>query len=143
MKSSRGAVLMVGGDEAPLVIVVVGIVLFAGTEFGCGCACGSGSGSGAGSVGFAEVMVVAEVGVIGGTVMLGAASVDDDTGVCGVDKTAIVVPNKIIPTTATTQVITARTLRRGTITVGLSCGFVSSRLDDGGAASLTAASRPE
>ena len=132
---------MVGGAEAPLVIVVVGIVFFAGDEVGCGCACGSGSG--AGSVGFAEVMVVAEVGVIGGTVKLGAGRVDDDDGVCGVDRTAIVMPNKIIPTTATTHVITARTLRRGTITVGLSCGFVSSRFEDSGASSFTAASRPE
>ena len=45
MKSSRGAVLIVGAEVAPLVIVVVGAVFFAGT---CTCAfveTGSGCGS--------------------------------------------------------------------------------------------------
>ena len=75
-------------------------------------------------------MVVADVGATGGSAAL------DEGGTWGVDRTAIVAPKRIIPTTATTHVIVARTLfLRGTITVGFSCDFVSSRFEGGGASS--------
>ena len=65
-----------------------------------------------------------------------------DGGVCGVERTAMVTPNRIIPTTATTHVMIARTfLRRGMMTVGLSTLPASSRFDAGAASA--GASRPE
>ena len=131
--------MIVGADDAPLVIVVVGTVFFAGGVLTVSCVA-----SVSGSAGIADVMVVADVGVIGGALTTGgSAELDEDDG-CGVDRTAMVAPKRIIPTTATTHVIVARTLfRRGTTTVGLSCAFVCSRFDGGGAASTFAASRPE
>lgn len=149
MKSSRGAVLMVGAEGAPLVIVVAGATFF-GPGPGEGATTTlSGEGCSAGSTpvspgrGFADVIVVADVGVIVGETTGGGGS-DDDGGVCGVARTAIVTPKSIIPTTATIHVIVARNfVRRGTSTVARSWGPLSSRRDDGGGASGMGALRPE
>lgn len=128
---------MLGAEDAPLVMVVAGAVFFGG-------AATTVSWVGSGSAGIADVMVVADVGVIGGALTVGGRASLDEGGVCGVERTAIVAPKRIIPATATTHVIVARTLfLRGTMTVGFSCAFVWSRFEAGGASSFTAASRPE
>ena len=133
MKSSRGIDLAGAGGIAFL-------------DDGCGDWM---TGSCVGSVsaaGLADVIVVADVGAIGGVLTIDGVE-DDDAGVCGVANTAIVTPKSIMPTTATTHVITARTLlRRGTSTVGRSCEFVSfrfARCEGGASADPAAASRPE
>ena len=112
-----------------------------GAAFFAGVVATTGSCDGSSSDGIADVIVVADVGAIGGADGVATGEVAaGDAGGCGVERTAMVTPKRIIPATATTHVITARTfLRRGTTTVGRSCEFVSarfSRLDAG-------ASRPE
>jgi hypothetical protein len=138
MKSSRGAVLMVGAEDAPLVIVVEGAVFFG--EDGAGATTRTGSEA---SSGFADVMVVADVGVTTGAAE-GGGGVVAEGGSCGVDKTATVTPKRIMPATATTHVIVLRSpFRRGTSTVARSCDDVSLRFEEGaGEASASGAAAP-
>lgn len=129
--------MIAGADVAPLVIVRGGRVFFGGD---CGVVTTASGSAVSTGLGFADVIVVADVGVIVGEATGGG---DAEEGDSGVESTAIVIPKRIIPKIATSHVIVVRTLlRRGTITVGLSCDAVSSRRCIGGA-SGTAGPRPE
>jgi hypothetical protein len=90
--------------------------------------------------GLADVMVVAEVGAVVGEATDGG---DTGDGICGVARTAMVTPKRIVPATATTHVIVVRKpSRRGTRTVAFCCVFGFSRVDAGGGAGACAL-RPE
>lgn len=129
MKSARGAVLIGAAEDAPPVMVVDGIVFLLRVD-GSGAvmtlsATVSGSPVSTGC-GFADVIVVADVGAIVGEAIDGGdtdgggtdGEDTDDGGACGVARTAMVTPKRTMPATATTQVIVVRKpCRRGMRTV--------------------------